>query len=250
MPTPYDRFVALHAPGDPLVIYNCWDPGSAVAIAKAGVKAIATGSYGAAESLGYADGEKVPLDLVFDNAKRIMSVVDVPVSIDFEGGYSIGCEGISSNMARLAQTGAVGCNFEDSIIGGVGTYPMGIQAERVAAAREGAGDSFFINARIDLYLCTASDTPPADLLDETVDRAAAYISAGADGIFVPGLRDVALIAALVKRTAAPLNVSPSPGVTVASLADAGVARVSYGTGPWREAMTGTTERARSAVNWR
>ena len=120
----YETFAALHVPGDPLIIYNCWDPGSAVAIAKAGARAIATGSYGVAESLGFGDGEKVPLDLVLDNARRIMAVVDVPVSIDFESGYAQDAEGVAANLARLAATGAVGCNFEDSVIGGEGVYPI------------------------------------------------------------------------------------------------------------------------------
>jgi len=251
MPSAYETFAALHVPGDPLIIYNCWDPGSAVAIAKAGAKAIATGSYGAAGSLGFGDGEKVPLDLVFDNAKRIMNVVDVPVSIDFESGYARDAAGITANLAGLAATGAVGCNFEDSVIGGEGVYPIATQADRVAAARKGAGDAFFLNARIDLYIRTPAERQGASTLDETIDRAAAYLAAGASGIFVPFLRDVAAIEQIVKRTGALVNVLPGSGeVNSRALADAGVARISYGGGPWFAAMAWLEEQARSAINWK
>ena len=247
---PYETFAALHVPGDPLIIYNCWDPGSAVAIAEAGAKAIATGSHGAAESLGYHDGEQVPLELVFDNARRIMGVVDVPVSIDFESGYAVDAERIAANLASLAATGAVGCNFEDSVIGGEGVYPLAQQAARVAAARKGAGDAFYINARVDLYLRTPKDRHDAALLDESVDRAQAYMAAGASGIFVPGLRDVSMIAEIVKRSGAKINVIPGPGAPTQLLADAGVARVSYGGGPWYAAMAWLEDQARGAIGWR
>ncbi|QDZ06446.1 isocitrate lyase/phosphoenolpyruvate mutase family protein [Sphingomonas panacisoli] len=245
----YETFHALHVPGDPLIIYNCWDPGSAVAIAKAGAKAIATGSYGAAESLGFGDGEKVPLDLVFDNAKRIMGVVDVPVSIDFESGYARDAAGITPNVAGLAATGAVGCNFEDSVIGGEGVYPIDEAAARVAAARKGAGEAFYINARVDLYLRNPADKH-GGLLGEAIDRAQAYMAAGASGIFVPGLRDTAAIGEIVRRTGALINVIPGPGQPTRPLADAGVARVSYGGGPWFAAMAWLEEQARPAINWR
>jgi len=245
----YETFAALHVPGDPLIIYNCWDPGSAVAIAKAGAKAIATGSYGAAGSLGFGDGEKAPLDIVFDNARRIMGVVDLPVSIDFESGYARDGEGIAKNLAGLATTGAVGCNFEDSVIGGEGVYPIDEAAARVAAARKGAGDAFYINARVDLYLRKPAEKHEG-LLDEAVDRAQAYMAAGASGIFVPGLRDPAKVGEIVKRSGALINIIPGPGQATHAFADVGVARVSYGGGPWFAAMAWLEEQARPAINWK
>lgn len=250
MPSQYETFAALHVPGDPIIIYNCWDPGSAVAIARAGAKAIATGSHGAAESLGFHDGEQAPLEIVFDNARRIMGTVDLPVSIDFEGGYAVDPEGVAANHARLAATGAVGCNFEDSVIGGDGLHPLALQVDRVAAARRGAGDAFYINARVDLHLRTPKDGHDASLLDQTVERAQAYLAAGASGIFVPGLRDPATLAELVKRTGARINVIPGPNQPTRELADAGVARISYGGGPWKAAMAWLEEQARGAIEWR
>ena len=245
----YETFAALHVPGDPLIIYNCWDPGSAVVIARAGAKAIATGSHGAAESLGFHDGEQVPLDLVFDNARRIMGVVDVPVSIDFESGYARDADGIAKNLARLAATGAVGCNFEDSVIGGEGVYPIDEAVARVAAARKGAGGDFYVNARVDLYLRNPAEKHEG-LLDETIDRAQAYMAAGASGIFVPGLRDPAKVGEIVKRSGALINIIPGPGQATQAFADAGVARVSYGGGPWFAAMAWLEEQARPAINWK
>ncbi|MBN8806676.1 MAG: isocitrate lyase/phosphoenolpyruvate mutase family protein [Sphingomonas sp.] len=250
MPTPYETFATLHVPGDPLIIYNCWDPGSAVAIARAGAKAIATGSYGVAESLGFCDGEKAPLPHVLDNARRIMSVVDLPVSIDFEGGYAVDPAGVAANLGKLAATGAVGCNFEDSVIGGEGVHPLDVQVARIAAARCGAGEAFYINARCDLYLRTPPERHDASLLDTVVDRAQAYLAAGGSGIFVPGLRDIATIAAIVRRTDAKLNVIPAPGAPTRPLADAGVARVSYGHGPWAATMHWLEDQARGAIDWR
>ena len=249
MTSAYATFAALHVPGDPLIIYNCWDPGSAVAIAKAGAKAIATGSYGAAESMGFGDGEKVPLDLVFDNARRIMGVVDLPVSIDFESGYARDAAGVAANLAGLAATGAVGCNFEDSVIGGEGVYPIAEAADRVAAARKGAGKDFYVNARVDLYLRTPKDAHTPALLDETIDRAQAYMESGASGIFVPGLRDTTAIGEIVKRTGALINIIPGDQ-PAKGFADAGVARISYGGGPWFAAMAWLEEQARPTINWR
>ena len=157
----------------------------------------------------------------------------------------------SANLAKLAATGAVGCNFEDSVIGGEGLYPIADQAERVAAARKGAGEAFFINARIDLYIRTPAEKQDASTLDETIDRAAAYVAAGASGIFVPFLRDAAAIAQIVKRTGALVNVLPGGGeVDSRAFADAGVARISYGADPWFAAMAWLEEQARSAINWR
>ena len=120
----------------------------------------------------------------------------------------------------------------------------------MAAARKGAGDAFFINARIDLYLRAPADQHDASMLDETVDRAAAYMAAGASGIFVPGLRDTTAIAEIVKRTGALINVIPGPGAPTRPLADAGVARVSYGGSPWFAAMAWLEEQARPAINWK
>ena len=162
----FETFAALHVPGDPVVLYNIWDPGSAEAVAKAGAKALATGSHPVGDAAGFGAGQKVPLDYVFDNARRIMAAVDLPLTVDFEGAYSDDPDQGAANAAALAATGAVGCNFEDQVIGGEGVHPLKAQAKRVEAIRKAVGDQFFINARTDLYLKT--QTHDSALVDAAI----------------------------------------------------------------------------------
>src|SRR4051812_12795750 len=124
-------FAALHKPGDPLILYNAWDAGSAKIIAAAGAKAIATGSFSVAGAQGYDDREAFPLDLALANAERIVRAVDLPVTIDFEGGYAVEPDVLADNFKRLATTGAIGCNFEDQVVGGDDLHPVAVQAARI-----------------------------------------------------------------------------------------------------------------------
>src|SRR5512139_4073753 len=116
----FEDFVRLHVPGEPLVLFNVWDVGSAIAVAKAGAKAIATGSASVAMANGFGDGQELPMDFVLANAKRIADAVDLPVTVDFEGAYSADPGEAGQNIAKLAATGVVGCNFEDQVVGGEG----------------------------------------------------------------------------------------------------------------------------------
>src|SRR5215218_3905919 len=118
MASKFESFAALHVPGDPVVLYNIWDVGSALAVVAAGAKALATGSHPVADANGFADGQQMPIDLALTNAKRIADAVEIPLSVDFEGAYSDDPETGAANAAWLAATGAVGCNFEDQVIGG------------------------------------------------------------------------------------------------------------------------------------
>ncbi|MGZ8353042.1 MAG: isocitrate lyase/phosphoenolpyruvate mutase family protein, partial [Allosphingosinicella sp.] len=147
-------FAALHRPGDPVILYNAWDAGSAQAVAEAGAKAIATGSASVAAAYGFQDAEALPLELALANAGRVVKAVKLPVSIDFEGAYGAEPEAVAANMKRLADTGAIGCNFEDQAIGGEGLHPLEAQAGRIRAARAAVGPDFFINARTDIFLKT------------------------------------------------------------------------------------------------
>ena len=163
-------FAQLHVPGDPLILFNAWDAGSARAVAKAGAKAVATGSASVAMANGFGDGEQVPIDFALANARRIVEAVEVPVTVDFEGAYADDPGGVSRNVALLAATGAVGCNFEDQIVGGEELYPIAVQAERIAAARQAAGSDFFINARTDLFLKAPQETHDEAMLEEAIER--------------------------------------------------------------------------------
>ena len=134
-PLPFARFAALHVPGDPVVLFNVWDAGSAKAVGAAGAKALATGSHPVASAHGFPDGETVPIEFALANAKRIVDAVELPVSVDFEGAYSTDPARGAENVAILAATGVVGCNFEDQVIGGEGVHPLQLQGQRIAAIR-------------------------------------------------------------------------------------------------------------------
>ena len=153
----FETFAALHVPGDPVVLYNIWDAGSAIAVAAAGARALATGSHPVGDASGYGDAHQVPLDYVFANATRIMTAVDLPLSVDFEGTYSTDPAEGAANVAALKATGAVGCNFEDQVVGGEGIHPLELQVRRIAAIRAAVGDDFFLNARTDLLIKADSD---------------------------------------------------------------------------------------------
>lgn len=240
-------FATLHQPGNPIVIYNIWDAGSAQTLEKAGATALATGSAPVAAAQGFADGQVIPLDFVLMLVARITASVELPVSVDFEGGYATDPDQIAKNTARLIATGAIGVNFEDQVVGGQGLYSIADQSPRIAAVRQAADAQalpLFINARTDLFLkAPASDH--AALLPEAIARAQAYAAAGASGFFAPGLVDASLIAALVAVCPLPVNVLKSPtSLGAGVLAGLGVARISHGPFPWRKQM------AELAENWR
>jgi 2-methylisocitrate lyase-like PEP mutase family enzyme len=246
MASKFEDFAALHVPGDPLILYNIWDVGSAQAVVKAGAKALATGSHPVGDASGFGDAQQVPLDYVFANARRIVEAVDLPVTIDFESAYSADPEEGGENVRRLAETGAVGCNFEDQVVGGEGLHPLDLQVERIAAIREAVGADFFINARTDLFLKT--QTYDDALVDQVIERGKAFADAGASGFFVPRLADPAQIERVVREVPLPLNVIAFPGAPDKSVwAAAGVARISHGPFPHRALMEKLTEMAREAI---
>jgi 2-methylisocitrate lyase-like PEP mutase family enzyme len=234
--TKFQRFAELHKPGDPLILFNVWDAGSAKAVAAAGAAAIATGSWSVAAAQGFADGEALPLELALTNAERIVRAVDLPVTIDFEGAYASDPESVGINAGRLAATGAIGCNFEDRLVAGDGLYPLRDQADRIEAFREGAGLAFFINARTDVFLKAEANDHRATI-GEATERAFAYAEAGASGFFVPGVVERDLIGRICEASPLPVNVMALPGVPDAEvLAGLGVARISHGPAPYRDAM--------------
>jgi len=240
-----DRFAALHVPGDPVLLYNMWDVGSAVAVAKAGAPALATGSHGLAQALGYADGEAIPLKLFLETVRRIVAAVDVPVTADFEGGFAADAAHVAEHSRLLAEAGAVGCNFEDQVIGGEGLHPIAEQAKRVAAVAE---SGLWVNARTDLFLkrlVAGQDPNDRSLLGEAMERAHAYAEAGGNSFFVPGVSDLDLIAEICAGSPLPVNVIKGETMEIAATAQAGVARISWGARPWRWAMERLTEEARA-----
>jgi 2-methylisocitrate lyase-like PEP mutase family enzyme len=242
----FSKFAALHVSGKPVILYNIWDVGSAKAVEAAGAKALATGSHPVADAAGWADGQGVPIDFVFANATRIASATSLPLTVDFEGGYATDPQIVAQNVQRLAETGAIGCNFEDQVIGGEGLYTVAEQAEKIAAIRKQVGANFFINARTDLLLKTEQHDDA--LIDQVVKRGRAYADAGASGFFVPRLSDATQIERVVREVPLPLNVIAFPGAPPKSeWASAGVARISHGPFPHRALMAKLEEMAREAI---
>ncbi|WP_118858282.1 isocitrate lyase/PEP mutase family protein [Sphingomonas mesophila] len=241
----FATFAALHVPGDPIVLYNIWDPGSALAVAAAGAKALATGSHPVGDASGYGDAHKVPLPYVFDNARRILAAVDLPLSVDFEGAYATDPGEAAANVAALKDTGAVGCNFEDQMVGGEGVHPVEAQVARIRAIRTAVGDDFFLNARTDLMIKEQDD---GGLIERVIARGKAYADAGASGFFVPRIADPKDIERVVREVPLPLNAIAFPGAPDKRVwAEAGVARISHGPFPHKALMAQLTEMAREAI---
>ncbi len=235
MPDKSERLRALHVPGQPLILWNIWDAGSARVVADAGAAALATGSASLAGALGDEDGQSLPLDLLLTMVTRIVAVSDLPLSVDFESGYAEASEDVARNAMRLAETGAAGLNFEDGIPPENGIRSLDQHLPRLAALRK-AVPGMFVNARTDLFLL-ADSAEHAGLLPEAVARARAYARAGADGFFAPGLIDPGLIRSLCNESPLPVNIMKSPAAPgLADLAALGVARISFGPFPWRGAM--------------
>jgi 2-methylisocitrate lyase-like PEP mutase family enzyme len=244
------RFAELHVKGAPLLLYNAWDAGSAKSIVEAGAPAIATSSWAVAEAQGYRDGEAIPIEFAEQIVARIAATVDLPVTVDFEGGYSDDDDELAGNVARLLDLGVVGINFEDRVVKGSGLYDIARQAERIAVIRETAevlGVDLFINARTDLFLGQGRDA--AQSVGEAIDRAKAYAVAGASGFFIPGLVDAALIGRICDDVTLPVNVMVMDGVPSNDrLAEIGVARISYGPIPYIRAMNGTKQEAKKVLS--
>lgn len=220
---------ALHVPGTPLVLPNAWDAASALAVREAGFPAVATGSAAVAKVLGYADGEATPVEEMLAAIARMVRVVDVPVTADVERGYGLKPAEL---VERLLETGAVGCNLEDSDPRTDALIEPGEQAEFLAAVRQAAGDRLVINARIDTYLTNAGGA---------VERARRYFEAGADCVYPIGLGVADEIRAVVAEVGGPVNILFRPGTpSLGELAGLGVARVSYGHGLHQAAHGYTT----------
>src|SRR5262249_22585783 len=152
-----DLFRDLHVKGNPLMLFNIWDAGSAKTIEEAGAKAIATGSWSVAAANGFDDGEKLPFNVALANLERIVASVRAPVTIDLEGGYATKNSELKENIKKVIAAGAIGINFEDQIVGGEGLYPIEEQAARIKAigkASEEKSLPLFINARTDVFLKT------------------------------------------------------------------------------------------------
>ncbi len=242
--TKTDKFAALHVPGNPLILYNIWDAGSAIAVASAGAKAIATGSWGVAGAHGIGDGEKLPIETALGTLAEIVVVTDLPVSIDMEAGYGVDAAAVGKSVQRAADAGAIGINLEDKDPVTRALFSTEDASARISAA---AATGVFVNARADLFILTPPAEHDAAKVDALVERAKAYADAGARSLFAPFLQDAPLIERLCKASPLPVNILMRPGCPDAkTLAEIGVARISHGHGPWAAAMAALEEQARAA----
>jgi 2-methylisocitrate lyase-like PEP mutase family enzyme len=224
-------FRELHYQSTPLVLPNAWDVPSALAFIHAGFAAIGTTSFGVASSLGRPDGDRTTRDANQLLATRL-APLDCYVSIDIEDGYSDDPNEVADYVGRLA---AAGINIEDSTAETL--IAPEVHAAKVAAIKQQVPD-VFINARVDNYWLGQDAS-----IEATLGRAAHYVDAGADGVFVPGPSDPDLIRKLSANIARPLNVLAIPGASRAELAALGVRRVSTGSLPYRAAMYAAAETA-------
>lgn len=230
-----------------MVLFNVWDAGSAKAVAKAGAKAIATSSWSVAAANGFADGERIPLGLAIDNLRRIAGATELPVTMDIESGYGATDKDVAETIRLVIDAGAVGCNLEDSFPTNGTLRDTHDQCARIRCARQAAdaaGIAFFINARTDVFFQRSAEQHDQEMVIEAIERARAYVEAGSNGLFAPGLHDVNLIRQLVAGSPLPLNVmvdDSTPAIPL--LAECGVARVSYGPRPYLMAMKALEEAA-------
>jgi len=219
---------ALHVGGKPLVLPNAWDAASARAVETAGFPVVATSSAAVSAVLGYDDGEAAPVDDVLAAVARIVRAVGVPVTVDFERGFGLPPAQL---VERMAQTGAVGLNLEDSDPATGTMIDAAEQADLLAGVRSASasvGVDLVINARIDSFLRRAGS--PDDQFEAAVERGTRYLAAGADCVYPIALTQPAVIRRFVEQIAAPVNVGygPDGALRVADLAALGVARVSFG----------------------
>jgi 2-methylisocitrate lyase-like PEP mutase family enzyme len=237
-----DTFAKLHQPYAPLILFNVWDAGSARAVAAAGAQAIATGSYAVAGAQGFGDGEKLPLAQAIAVASMIVSATELPVTVDLETGYG----DVARSCRAIADVGAIGINLEDRSSDGAGLVSTEDQCERIATAVE---TGLFVNARTDLFIQTSLAEHTEALVEKAVERARAYAEAGARSLFAPFLIDPKLIGLLCSSSPLPVNIMVRPGcATNSELAALGVARISYGPGPWLAAMASLQEQARAVLS--
>jgi 2-methylisocitrate lyase-like PEP mutase family enzyme len=219
------------------VLCNAWDAASARIFEEAGFPAIATTSAGIANSLGYADGEFISRELMSEAVRRIVAVVSAPVTADMEGGYGDSSEDAAETARAVIETGAVGMNFEDAYREN-GFMETARQVERIKAIREKAaslGVPIVLNARTDIYLARKGDEQ--GWFAEAVRRANAYLAAGADCAFIPGVTDAEVIGRLVKEVDGPLNVlAVGASPSIVELEKLGVRRVSLGSSPMRATL--------------
>jgi len=225
------KFRELHSNKETLTLINIWDAASAAVIQENGAKALATSSASLAWANGYADGSKLPPQILFAAISNILRVSKVPLTVDIEDGYSNSPNEVAKLAVKLVELGVAGINIED------GTGSTDLLTEKISAIRSMSGmPALFINARTDVYL--QEPVASKQRLNESIRRLKKYIAYGADGVFVPGLTSMADIRVLSNAVEAPLNIMTSDdSANIEELTHAGVRRISAGPTPFISAYS-------------
>lgn len=233
-----EKFQEMHRAGHMFVIPNAWDAGSAVVFEKEGFPCVATSSAGIAYALGYPDGEDISFDDLLDTVQKITRRVSIPVSVDFERGYSEDPEQVKKNAGKLLEAGAVGFNIEDGLPDakkGHQLSPLAEQIEKIKALvslKSENGIDFVINARTCAYWLNTGTQE--EMFREAVERCNAFREAGADCVFVPGPMDGDTVRSLAKHIHAPINIILNGKFhDMEKLDEIGIRRLSVGSGPAR-----------------
>lgn len=235
-----ETFHRLHQQPSTFVLPNAWDVISAKMFEECGFKSIGTTSAGIAASLGYLDGQSIPLNKMVETIENIAKSVNVPVSADIEAGYGQTVDEVLETVKAVAAAGAIGINLED----GSGDpnrpiFEISSQKEKISAIKElseSRNMPLFINARTDIYWLNIGDSPT--LLQEALKRAKAYQAAGADCIFIPGLTDMKIIKKIREEISCPINLLVDPEMpSLTELSNIGIERLSCGSVPFRATLT-------------
>lgn len=235
-----ETFRDLHVTrGDPLVLPNAWDCASALIFEAEGFPVVGTTSAGIAASHGVPDGEQLSLDEMLAAVERIAHAVDLPVSADMEAGYGDSPDAVAETVRRTIEAGAIGINLEDGTDGPNGPLlDMDVHVSKIRAARAAANDEdipLLINGRTDVFWRDVGEDTTQ--VGRAAERCNAYLDAGSDCVFVPGVTTSETIGALVDAIDGPLNVLGGPGApSISALGELGVARVSVGSGPVRATL--------------
>lgn len=221
----YTKFKQLHQENQVLVLGNVWDAQSAKIAQDAGFKALGTSSHAIANLLGYEDGEQIAVNELLFMVERIVKAVDIPVSVDFEAGYSDDPDTVADHVQQLVDLGVVGINIEDGkvINGERKLLDASLLADKIKAIKDQVPE-LFINARADTYT-----TKHPEALEESIKRASLYEKAGADGLFIPLVETKDDVQKIVSSTSLPLNVFLTDKLPdLAILQQWGVKRLSHG----------------------
>ncbi len=236
-----EAFRQLHHASSPLILANVWDPLGAKLMERTGFPAVATSSAAVAFSLGYDDGQLLRWDAMREAIRQIAAAVSVPVTADVERGFAEEPKALAENMRQVWEAGAVGINLEDSLVEGGELRPLDQQCERIHAVREMAireGVPLVINARVDVFL-RSREQPDQERVQEVQERGNAYLESGADCVYPIPVGDLETLKAIGTVVRGPLNAygAADDAATVQELADAGVQRISLGTGVLRASFT-------------